>query len=178
MCAKQALAEEGQIALKTYDLRVPATNPDAAGPVVQGPVAFGLPPVSAGPPPSWPCFAPNAPCSSDPAGGLLVGIPEQVWPISGTTNCTQVACGQIFSLYETTTGSGSVSVTVSIAQGTTVIYKKTAKNLGTAGPNQIGIVDVTGIKFATTAVAGSAVITVTTTVGTNKVSGKTTIYLQ
>jgi len=153
--------------------------PDAAAAVLAGPVGFVLPPPVAGPPPSWPCIAPNAPCTSDPAGGILIGLPLQQWPISGTTNCTLVPCGQIMAMFETTTGKGSVSFSVSIKQGTTTIYSKSFSKVATAKANQVGVVDVTGVQFDTTAVAGAATVTVTTAVGSSTaVSGKTTIYLQ
>lgn len=152
------------------------STPDAAPAVIGGPVAFVVPPPTNGPPPSWPCIAPKAPCSSDPAGGLLMGVPLQQWPISGTTNCTMVKCGQIMAMFQTTTGTGTVSATISIKQGTTTIFSGKAKG-PTAKANQVGVVFLSGIQFATTAVAGSATVTVTTTVGTTKVSGKTTIYL-
>jgi hypothetical protein len=152
--------------------------PSATAVVFQGMTAWTLPPASAGPPPSWPCFAPNAPCTADPAGGLLIGIPLQQWPISGTTNCTLVACGQIISTYQTTTGTGSVGVTITIKQGTTTIFSFSKTKLGTASANEIGIVDLTGVQLDTTAVAGNATITVTTTVGKSKVTGTATVVLQ
>src|SRR5579864_5718774 len=98
------------------------STPDAAPAVIGGPVAFVVPPPSNGPPPSWPCIAPKSPCSSDPKGGLLMGVPLQQWPISGTTNCTMVKCGQIMATFQTTTGTGAVSATISIKQGTTTIF--------------------------------------------------------
>lgn len=181
--AQQALAQDddanpSNIHVTLRDHQMPGVTPDAVAAVLAGPVGFVLPPPAEGPPPSWPCFAPKAPCSSDPAGGMLIGLPLQEWPISGATNCTTEPCGQIMAMFETTTGSGVVGVTVTIKQGTTTIYSKAAKKLEKATTNQIGVVDVTGIQFDATAVAGAATVTVTTTVGTAKVTGKTTIYLQ
>jgi hypothetical protein len=150
--------------------------PDAGTAVLAGPVQMVAPPPSAGPPPSWPCFAPNAPCSADPAGGMLIGLPIQQWPISGSTNCTMVPCGQVMAMFTTTTGSGSIGASVSIAQGSTVIYSKKF-SAGTAAANQIGVVSVTGIQFAPTAVAGAATVTVQIQVGSNKVGGRAVIYL-
>jgi len=180
---QQALAQDDDANLSNVhvtlsDHWVPGATPDTAAALLAGPVGLVAPPPSAGPPPSWPCFAPNSPCSSDPAGGLLIGLPLQQWPISGSTNCTTVPCGQIMAMFETTTATGSIGMTITIKQGTTTIYSKSVHKLGTAAANQVGVVDVTGIQFATTAVAGAATVTVTTTVGTAKVSGKTTIYLQ
>jgi hypothetical protein len=170
-------ASLGNVHLTLTDHWVPGAVPEAAATVLAGPVGFVVPPPVSGPPPSWPCIAPKAPCSSDPAGGILIGLPLQQWPISGSTNCTAVPCGQIMAMFETTTGTGAISFTVTIKQGTTTIYSKSSGKVGTAKAHQVGVVDVTGVQFDTTAVAGAATVTVTTTVGTAKVSGKTTIYL-
>ena len=176
--AEQALAQDddANVYITLTDHWVMGVTPDAAAAVLAGPVAFVAPPPSAGPPPSWPCITPKAPCTSDPVGGILIGLPLQQWPISSTTNCTTVVCGQIMAMFETTTGTGAVTANITIKQGTTTIYSKAAKGKA-ATANQVGVISVTGIKFATTAVAGAATVTVTTTVGTTKVAGKTTIYL-
>src|SRR6202161_3784710 len=166
---QQALAQDddANVYITLTDHWVMGVTPDAAAAVLAGPVAFVVPPPSAGPPPSWPCVTPPRPCTSDPAGGILIGIPLQQWPISGTTNCTTVVCGQIMAMFETTTGTGAVTATITITQGTTTIYSKAAKGK-TATANQVGVISVTGIQFATTAVAGAATVTVTPTVGTNQ----------
>jgi hypothetical protein len=179
---QQALAQGDDATLSNAhvtltDHWVPGVSSDALAAVLAGPVGFVVPPPSEGPPPSWPCIAPTAPCSSDPAGGMLIGLPLQQWPISGTTNCTAVPCGQIMATFETTTGTGAISFTVTITQGTTTIYSMSSGKIGTAKAKQVGVVDLTGVQFDTTAVAGAATVTVTTTVGKTKVSGKTTIYL-
>ena len=164
--------------MTTMDHMAQGISPNATAGVFVGMTGWALPPVSAGPPASWPCFAPNAPCTSDPAGGLLIGIPLQQWPISGSTNCTLVACGQIFSTYETTTGKGSVSISITIKQGATTIFSFSQSKIGTIAANQIGIVDLTGVQLDATAVAGNATITVTTTVGKAKVTGTAVVVLQ
>lgn len=183
VCGQPALAqdedtamESPQVHMATVDRYVPGT-PDTAAALLAGLVAWGYPPPVNGPPPSWPCFAPNAPCSSDPAGGLLVGIPVQYWPISGTTNCTMVPCGQIYALYQTTTASGTVGVTITIKQSTTTIFSYANKNVGSASANQIGILNLTGVQLMNTAIAGSATISVTTSVGQSKVTGKAIVNL-
>jgi hypothetical protein len=154
----------------------PDVNPLAAAAALAGPVGWVSFPPTVGPPPSWPCIAPASPCTTDPKGGILIGVPLQQWPISGTTNCTTEECGQIMAMFETTTGTGAVSAAITIVQGTTTIYSTTVSGT-TAKAKQIGVVYVTGVQLDTTAKAGAATLTVTTTIGTTKVSGKTTIYL-
>jgi hypothetical protein len=178
---QQALAQDaanlGNVHVTLTDHWVPGETSDATAAVLAGPVGFVAPPPVEGPPASWPCFAPNAPCSSDPKGGMLIGLPLQQWPISGATNCTTEPCGQIMAMFETTTGTGAVSFTVTITQGATTIYTITGTQVETAKAHQVGVVDVTGVQFDATAKAGAATVTVTTTVGKTKVTGKTIIYL-
>jgi hypothetical protein len=155
---------------------VPNASPDAAA-VVNGPVMWDdgvqVPP----------CFAPNAPCTADPAGGLNVGYPLPFWPINGSgtgdtcNNVTLQACGQIDSFIETNTGSGKVSATITIKQGTTTIFTYSTGDIGTATAGEIVAVSVDGIQLDATATAGTAVITVVTKVGKAKSTGKATIVL-
>jgi len=109
---------------------------------------------------------------------MLMGLPLQQWPISGATNCTLVPCGQIQALFQTTTGQGAISFSINIKQGTTTIFNQSFPNVGTAAAHQVGVVDLTGVQLGANSVAGPATITVATTIGSNHVSGKTTIYLQ
>lgn len=187
VCGQPALASDEDTApggprvhMTTVDHYVPGT-PDAAAALIAGPVAWGYPPPVNGPPGSWPCFAPNAPCTSDPAGGLLVGIPVQYWPISGSANCTMVACGQIYAMYQTTTASGTVAVSIIITQkattGSTTIFKYSNANVGSAAASQIGVVSLTGVQLMSTAVPGNATITVTTKVGASTVKGAAIVSL-
>jgi hypothetical protein len=179
-CGQQALALDIAVrdgisaSMTTIDHWVPNASPDAAA-VVNGPVMWdsgALVP---------PCFAPTAPCTADPAGGVNVGYPLSFWPINGSgTNCNNVtlqACGQIDSFIESNTGKGEVSATITIKQGTTTIFSYTASKLGTAKAGEIIAVSVAGIQLDATAKAGTAVITVVTTVGKAKSTGTTTIVL-
>jgi hypothetical protein len=84
------------------------------------------------------------------------------------------ACGEIDSFTETTSATGAVSATITIRQGKTVIYSHKATGLGTITAGKILVVSVAGIKLKAAAKAGSAVITVVTTVGTSKSTGKAT----
>jgi len=130
-----------------------------------------------------PCFAPTAPCTADPAGGVNVGYPLPFWPINGSgtgTTCNNVtlqACGQIDSFIETNTGKGKVGAKITITQGTTTIFTYSNTDIGTAKAGEIIAVSVAGIQLDATAVAGTAVITVVTTVGKATSTGKATIVL-
>lgn len=172
----QAMASKPTVSVTMKDVRNPMpAGPNVTAPAIVGVTAFGLPPQTAG---AFPCFGPNAPCTGDPAGGLLVGIPIQYVPISGTTNCTTVPCGQAYQTFQTTTGHGKLGLTITIKQGTTTIFTFHNANVGTAAANQIGIVDLNGLQLDTTAVAGNAIMTITTKVGTKSLTGKTTLVLQ
>ena len=121
VCGQPAQAQDIQVREGTHDSMtavdhwVPNASPDATA-LAQGPVlwddGYQVPP----------CFGPNAPCSSDPAGGVNVGYPIPFWSISGTSSCKKLACGEIDSFTETTSASGAVSATITIRQGKTVIY--------------------------------------------------------
>src|SRR5580704_7145555 len=73
LCVSQAKAED-TLRFHTSNIRVPAPEaiPAAGTPLIQqGMTAMGPNPPTYGPPPSWPCFPTAAPCSADPAGGML-----------------------------------------------------------------------------------------------------------
>lgn len=176
VCGQPAQAQDIQVREGTHDSMtavdhwVPNASPDATA-LAQGPVlwddGYQVPP----------CFGPNAPCSSDPAGGVNVGYPIPFWSISGTSSCKKLACGEIDSFTETTSASGAVSATITIRQGKTVIYSHKATGLGSVTAGKVLVVSVAGIKLKAAAKAGAAVITVVTTVGTSKSTGKATVYL-
>jgi hypothetical protein len=182
VCGQPAQAQDIQVVEDAHDSMtavghwVPNASPDAAA-LAQGPVLWdnGVQ--------EPPCFGPNAPCSGDPAGGVNIGYALPYWPVSGAgtgktcTNVKKQACGQIDSFTETTTATGAVSATITIKQGKTVVYSHKATGLGTITAGKILVVSVAGIKLKAAAKAGSAVITVVTTVGTSKSTGKATIYL-
>jgi hypothetical protein len=155
---------------------VPNASPDAAA-VVNGPVMWDD---GAQEPP---CFGPNAPCTTDPAGGVNIGYPLPFWPISGSgtgptcNNVTLQSCGQIDSFIETNTASGKVSATITIKQGATTIFTYSTGTIGTASAGEIVAVSVAGIQLDATAVSGNATITVVTKVGAHPSTGKATINL-
>ena len=96
-------------------------------------------------------------------------MPVQVWDLSS-------ANGQIYYTFETTTLHGKGHATVTVKQGSTTILNVSG-SLGTILANTIHSVALNGATF-TGAVAGPATITVTTKVGTEKITGKATIHLQ
>lgn len=167
VCGQPAQAQDSMSAVDHW---VPNASPDASA-LAQGPVIWDdgaqVPP----------CFGGAAKCSSDPAGGVNVGFPIPFWSISGSGSCKSGTCGQIDSFTETTSASGAVSATVTIKQGKTVIYSHKTGSLGTTTAGKVLVVSVAGIKLKAAAKAGSAVITVVTTVGTSKSTGKATVYL-
>jgi hypothetical protein len=182
VCAQPAHADGISVrngtsaSLITVEHWVPNASPDAAA-VVNGPVMWDdgaqVPP----------CFAPASPCTADPTGGVNVGYPLPFWPINGSgtgTTCNNVtlqACGQIDSFIETNTGKGKVGAKITITQGTTTIFTYSNTDIGTAKAGEIIAVSVAGIQLDATAVAGTAVITVVTTVGKATSTGKATIVL-
>lgn len=165
-------------------LRVPHANvPNATTALNQGITAMGVgAPADSGGGDTWPCFtgdAVNFPdCSSLPAGGLLVGIPVQNWPLSDCTNSTTGCGGQIYWTFEDDSAKGALIVSVTVTQGTTTILATGNANLGTVkgSPGAIEIIYLDGIAFlgagscpptgitCGTPVAGPATISVVTTI--------------
>ena len=174
ICVQQGLAQEDDHQIGTGQLSMTGVGSLAAGSDLASPGAFqGI--VAMGPNPAtsgdWPCFAGGSGtgCAGIPAGGLVVGVPVQVWPLAS-------ANGQIYWTFETTTAQGKGHATVTVKQGSTVILSVSGA-LGTLAQNMIYAVNLSGATF-TGAVAGPATITVTTKIGTEKISGKATIQLQ
>jgi len=174
ICVQQGLAQEDDYQIGTGQLSVQSMGAltlgsDLAAPgAFQGIVAMGPNPATDG---DWPCFAGGAGtgCAGIPAGGLVVGVPLQVWDVSS-------ANGQIYYTFETTTAHGKAKATITVKQGSTVILNVSG-SLGKLAQNQIYYVALSGATF-TGAVAGPATITVTTKIGTEKITGKATIQLQ
>jgi hypothetical protein len=175
ICVQQGLAQEDDLQIGTGQLSMASRGgvfaelePAGSAGLFQGIVAMGPNPATDG---DWPCFAGGSGtgCSGIPGGGLVIGVPVQVWPLAS-------ANGQIYWTYETTTAHGKVHATVTVKQGSTTILNVSG-SLGTIAANQIAYIDLTGATF-TGAVAGPAAITVTTKVGTAKITGKATIQLK
>jgi hypothetical protein len=167
---QQALAQDaaGNQAFHATAIGHPSPgSTDAATPgMFQGITAMGPNPPAAG---DWPCFAGNTACSAIASGGLVVGVPVQVWPVAS-------ANGQIYWTFETTTSAGTAKVSVKVTQGATTILSVKGKIPGIAA-NSIYSIDLTGASF-TGAVAGPATITTSTKIGTTTIKGTAKIVLQ
>jgi len=174
LCVQQGLAQEGDYQVGTGQFSMSgvgslAPESDLAGPgAFQGILAMGPNPATDG---DWPCFAGGSGtgCAGIPAGGLVIGVPLQVWDLAS-------ANGQIYWTFETTTGKGKINVTLTVKQGMTVILSASG-TVGTAAKNSIYSIALTGATFSG-AVAGPATITATTKIGKEKITGKATIQLQ
>jgi hypothetical protein len=154
---------------------------------------------------NWPCFGGGSfpDCSSIAAGGAVIGTPAYTQSL---TNCaddttTIVACGQVFWFYEDDTGNNTAHLIASI------VVKQGAKFILDTGPVDLGvnpfsagsiIVISDDTAFGTQGVptgpgngfcagstvtcspvvAGPAVVTVTTTVGTSTIKATFTMFLK
>lgn len=160
--------------------------PNATPAVSQGIVAMG--PLSLTSPPnpdSWPCFAPNKPCTADPSSGMLIGVPQELWSLA---SCNNASCGQIYYTFETGSGSGAIVASIKVSQGTGTSAKtilSVSGNIGTAKPNTFYCVPLDGVGFGTNfcngcvaPVAGVATISTSTKVGTVTIKGSAKITLQ
>jgi hypothetical protein len=168
---QQALAQDEagtpQFRVTTIAHMEPASvDPTTAPALLPGIVAMGPNPAAAG---DWPCFAGSTACSSIAAGGLVVGIPYQIWPLAS-------ADGQIYYTFSTTTASGTTHVAIKVTQGATTIYDA-AGNIPGIAANSLYSISIDGVTF-TGAVAGPAKIVARTKIGTSVVSSTTMIYLQ
>jgi len=171
VCAQQAQAHpiiwpQGDFQMFTATHYGAVPQGSSAG-LFQGIVAMApLPPAGAN---GWPCFAGDAACSTLPAGALLIGQPQQIWPV----NCDK--CGQIFFTFETAAVSGECEVSVSVMQKGAVVLRTAMTKVGNVLPNQIVAIPMTATFHGT---PGPAEITTTTKVGNYVIHGKATIILQ
>jgi len=168
-----------------------AANPAVTGELYQGPVAMGPSSPNAGPPESWPCFAPNAPCTSDPSGAMLIGEPTPVQSLATCTTSAAPGCGQVYYTITIGSGSGNIDLGISVKQGANTILDVPLTLAGSIPTGQSGYIYVitwddigfgpgdcpTGVTCATP-VAGAATITVSTKLSKQTVTGKFTINLQ
>jgi hypothetical protein len=172
---------------RAYTIRVPENpqlvHPDATPALIMGMFAMGPQSVTAPPNDSWPCFAPNAPCSSDPSGGMLIGVPQEVWPL---TSCNGASCAQIYWTFTTTTATGTGIVSIVGKQGTSTVLSVSG-NVGSIPANVIEVIILDGAGFGSgfctkgtcaTPVAGTVTLTATTKVGSSSVKGSLKITLQ
>ena len=172
ICGRQAVAQDdqGQVQARIITLgHITALAEPQSGPgFYQGIVAMGPPPPVSG---DWPCWAGSPQCSSVPLGGLVIGMPEQVW------SKTCKSCGQIYWTLQSTTAANSAIATVTVTQGSpaTTIYSFT-EPLGMIGANTISAILIGPVSF-TNAVAGTATINVSVAIGATTVKGSAKIVL-
>jgi hypothetical protein len=175
ICCCQELKAQGAAGPVANVVRIgqvdtlPATGFDAGAGMYPGIVQVGANPPSDGPPPTWPCVGGggDAPCSSVPAGGLVVPYPFE--PIPTKSN------GEIVWTFTTTSASGAADFDVTITQGTTTIFSDTFSSSVAANGVYYGYVINAKLSGAK---KGVAKVTVTTTVGSAKITGKATIHIE
>ncbi|MGA3041867.1 MAG: hypothetical protein ABSF54_13855 [Bryobacteraceae bacterium] len=175
ICGRPALAQDlaGDAQMTAISIgHIPDASadglPDTTSPTLfQGIVGMGPNPPAKG---DWPCFGGNTDCSSVAKNGLVIGEPEQVW----SKSCS--ACGQIYYTFQSTTGTGTANIAISVTQGTpaTAIFKFTGTESVSA--NVIEIISVGPVTF-TGGVAGPATINVSTTLGSTVIKGSAKIVL-
>jgi hypothetical protein len=149
------------------------------------------PPVDTSSSISWPngCgpSATGSPCTSDPIGSILVGVPQETWSASGCTS-SSAACAQLINLVDSNTATGDFKVQVEVKQGTKVIADSGLQDLMFTFPAGNGYFIYGGLAFGpgncakgVTCVApvpGIATITQTDHIGTTVVKTVSTITLQ
>jgi len=159
-----------------YAIERPAGNvsPDAAA-IVAGAAGWNLYPQT-----GYPCYAPNSPCTTDPSGSVVMGIPNFYWPITGSSSTcvvTTQTCGQIFAWVQTVSASGAATAAITMKQGKATVFSAKPTSIGTVSANSILAVTYDGPAIKTTAKDGTATITVTTKVGSSTAKSTGTVYL-
>jgi len=158
-----------------YNHWLPNVSPNTTAPLLAGPVSWTDGAVNP------PCFAPNAPCTRDPAGGVNMGGQLTYLPITGTnsTNCTnfklQAHCGIIVAFVETTSATGTGKAVATLKQGKTVIGTSTVTLSTALMGSSIYAIQINAPKLKATAKAGPVTLSIKTTVGTASATGTTTI---
>lgn len=206
LTGQQALAQHHLQARIAPGARMGSVNaPAVTSLLFQLSSGFGvLPPLDSGGADFWPCFTggANADCSSIPAGGVVIGGPGYTQSLAAcdANSASATNCGQVFWFYEDDTGDNTDHLIVSIAvkQGTKFILDTGNFDFG-ANPfpagsviiisddTAFGTLGATGKnngfcagsnKICSDPVAGIATVTVTTKVGTSKITSKFNINLQ
>jgi hypothetical protein len=187
VCVPQAMAAGPQIhAFTIARSQMPQALPAAIPGVMQGMTGLGPnPPVAS--PVSWPCFAPNAPCTADPAGGMLVATPESIFSLTACQNTSgsNAGCGELWWTFEMGGATGNIIAAVTATQvsgmTTNTIFSIPPTNLGPAPPaGYIEVIYVTNLGFGpnfcsgcVAPVAGAATVAVTSAIkGTSTVAAK------
>lgn len=164
---------------------------------------FGvLPPLDGSGNDEWPCFGGGADCSSIATGGVVMGTPVYTQSLTACDASAAGApnCGQIFWFYEDDTGDNTDDLVTSIVvkQGLNYILDTGTINHGiNSAPKGAVVVFTLDTAFGTlgetgpgngfcagsfeTCVnpkAGTAAVTITTTVGISTIQSKFSIFLQ
>jgi hypothetical protein len=149
---------------------IPQGGIDTSTGLYQGIVLAGANPPVGGPPPSWPCLGGGgeAPCSSIATGGLVIPYPYQIFGTNST--------GEILWTFTTTTATGTASMTVTVTQGTKTLFSDSSITFSVAA-NGTYYAYVYDAKLSGSH-TGEVLVTVTTTVGTATVTGKTELQIQ
>lgn len=141
--------------------------PDASAPgMFQGIVGTGPNPPDPG---DWPCYGGGPNCPSVAPGGLVLAQPQPY--VSHLCN----GCAEVYYTFQTTSLSGTASISITVVQGKNTIFSNSANFPGV--PAQSIQVMTTGLAFNTSAKKGRAVIKVSTTIGTTTVTGSAPIFL-
>ena len=148
---------------------IPEDGFDAGAGLYQGIVIAGDNPPVGGPPPSWPCIGGGgeATCSSIASGGFVIPYPYQIFGVNST--------GEIVSTFTTTSASGTADLTVKVTQGKKTLFSDSSSFAVSANGTYYAYVYDAKLSGSKT---GTVLITVTTTVGTATVTGKTTLHIQ
>jgi hypothetical protein len=149
---------------------LPEDGFDAGAGLYQGIVLAGINPPVTGPPPSWPCIGGggDATCSSIATGGFVIPYPYQIFGTNST--------GEIVWTFTTTTVSGTADMKVTVTQGKKTLFSDSSLTFPVSA-NGTYYAYVYDVKLSG-AKTGTVLVTVTTTVGTATVTGKTTLQIQ
>jgi len=165
----------------------PGLNPDVT-PAAANTVIFATPDSGA---PFGFCATGTSmdPCPNDPAGTMIIGVPEAAGFTAATCNTTTApGCGVIFNFFASNTATGDWKYSIVVKQGT-----KTIQSSGLVDTKQTFPAGFTGASgfymlfgpgncpkavTCSAAVAGPASVTYTNKIGTTTVVGHATIQLQ
>jgi hypothetical protein len=202
LCGQQALAQHHLQAHVIPGMGV-GNGPNVTPLLFQLSAGMGvLPPLDGGGADQWPCFGGSPDCSTIAPGGVVIGTPAYTQSLANCDGNTPTSpnCAQIFWFYEDDTNDNTDHLIVSLAvkQGTSFILNTGNFDFGPNpfGPGSIIIIsDDTAFgtlgasgknngfcagsnKTCVNPVAGVANVTLTTKVGTSKITSKFNINLK
>jgi hypothetical protein len=172
ICGRQELKAQdavgGAVRVGQVDV-LPNDGFDAGTGLYQGIMLAGANPPKVGPPPTWPCLGGggDSRCSNIQAPGFVIPVPAQVVPVN--------ALGEVVWTLTTTTATGTAAAKLVVTQGATTIYSYNFTFPVTANGTWYAYVYNATLSGAK---KGSVTATVTTTVGTATITGKTVLQVQ